>query len=288
MTGPRGVHVYFNGILVASNAYTGSFASLDNGAHNFLGRSNWKDAPYGDEDFDGQMDEVRVWRRERTEEQIRENMFKKLTGKEEGLAGLWSFDFVNNGVVKDLSPGAHDGKLIGNARVVSAQLPAPAQLREPAVVFGTVTDETGKPVANATIRLLHQEEEISTATSGPNGSYSIAVRSEYENVDVAASAGDLGNWRLGVACPPGQRTEVNLTLSNAVSVAGKVTAFDGSLIDDVLVQIVRADAPAPEAGKLATPGLVATTLTATTTNTSQSLPLRESAAGRLQGNDPRP
>ncbi len=268
--GPGGMQLIVNGVLAATNDSAASFATLTKGDLNFLGRMNGfgPDAPptY----FNGQLAEFRVWKTRRTPQEIRADMFRRLTGAEPGLAGLWSFDFVTNRVVKDLSPGGHDGKLIGNARVISAQLPAPAQLRAPAVVSGTVTDEAGKPVPNATVRLLRQEAEISTGSSGSDGSYSIALRSEYENFDIEAHAGDLGNWKLGVACPSGQRTEVNLTLSNAVSIAGKVTAFDGSLIDDVLVQVVRADAPAPEAGKLSTPGIVATTLTATTTNASQA------------------
>ena len=238
---------------------------------NFLGRSAMKgivNPGNANTDLNGQMAEVRLWAGERTAEQIKTNLFTGLTGRETGLLALWNFA---DGTARDASANGRDGKLIGNARVVSAQLPAPTQLRAPAVVFGTVWDETGKPLANATIRVLRQQDEISTGTSDPNGNYSIAVLTEYENFDIKADTGDLGGWRLAVACSHGQRAEVNLTLSNAVSVAGRVTAFDGSLIDDVLGQIVRADAAAPESGKLATPSLVATTLTtAPTTNTSET------------------
>jgi signal transduction histidine kinase/DNA-binding response OmpR family regulator/ligand-binding sensor domain-containing protein len=261
---------YVNGALISTNEVSDSFRpSTLPPLKNFLGRSVVKgDANAGrDTDLDGQMAEVRLWAGERTAEQIKSNLFTDLTGREAGLLALWNFA---DGTPRDASAHGRNGKFAGNARVVSAQLPSPSQLHEPAVVFGTVTDEAGKPVADATIRILHQVEEISTAASGPNGTYSVALRTEYENFDLAASAGNLGNWRFGVDCPRGQRVEVNLTLSNGVSVAGRVTAFDGSLIDDALIQIVRADAPAPEAGKLATPGLVATTLTVTTTNTSEA------------------
>ena len=201
--GPGGMQLIVNGVLAATNDSAASFATLTKGDLNFLGRMNGfgPDAPptY----FNGQLAEFRVWKTRRTPQEIRADMFRRLTGAEPGLAGLWSFDFVTNRVVKDFSPGGHDGKLIGNARVISAQLPAPAQLRAPAVVSGTVTDEAGKPVPNATVRLLRQEAEISTGSSGSDGSYSIALRSEYENFDIEAHAGDLGNWKLGVACPPG-------------------------------------------------------------------------------------
>ena len=266
VSGPGGMQLYFNGTLVGLHNYPGSFAQMSKSAVNLIGRSTWK----GDVDLRGQMDEVRVWKHRRTEAQIRENMFKRLAGNEAGLTALWNFDDVTNGVVKDLSPGAHDGKLIGNARVVPAQLPASAQLTGPRFVFCAIKDETGKPVANATIRLLHQETEIVRATSDTNGSYSTAFISEYEDFDVSGTADELGNWRLDIACPRGEHTEVNLTLSNAVSLAGKVTAFDGSLIEDAVIQIVRAGASAPEARHLATPGLVATMVTATRTNSSEA------------------
>jgi hypothetical protein len=261
---------YFNGTLLSTNeVLSGWKPGPPPPLKNFLGRSVMKGVPNAgtDTELDGQMAEIRLWAGERTAEQIKSNLFTGLTGREPGLLALWNFA---DGTARDASTNARDGKLFGNARVVSAQLPARAQLREPAVLFGTVTDETGKPVANATIRMLHQTEEICAGTSGPDGTYSIASRADYENFDIKADAGDLGNWRLGVDCPPGHRTELNLTLSNAVSVAGRVTAFDGSLIDDVLVQIVRADAPAPDADKLATPGLAAAMLTATATNTASA------------------
>jgi len=56
-------------------------------------------------DFEGQMAEVRVWRTARSEQEIQENLFKKLTGSEAGLAALWNFDTASNSVVKDLGAG---------------------------------------------------------------------------------------------------------------------------------------------------------------------------------------
>ena len=144
-------------------------------------------------------------------------MFRPLTGREPGLAGLWNFDGATNHVVKDLSAGGHDGKLIGNARVVPCELPAPAQLHEPAVVFGTVKDETGKSLPTATVRVLYLEQVLSTAASGPDGTYSIALLREDQTFDIQAGAGDLGAWELGASCSHGKRTELNLTLSNAVA-----------------------------------------------------------------------
>ena len=52
----------------------------------------------------------------RTEAQIRETMFERLTGREEGLVGLWNFEEVDGPVVKDQTAGAHHGKLVGGGQ----------------------------------------------------------------------------------------------------------------------------------------------------------------------------
>ncbi|HXP62282.1 MAG TPA: response regulator [Dongiaceae bacterium] len=262
--------LYFNGVLLATNEVPFNWQPIPLPPRkNFLGRSVMKGNTMAEPDteLNGQMAEVRLWAGERTAEQIKANLFARLTGQAEGLLALWNFA---DGTARDASTNGRHGRLVGHARVVAAQLPGRAQLLQPAVIFGTVKDETGKPVPDATIRLRHPGAAISTATSGPDGSYAAAGRG-YDTFDIEAGASDLGTWKLGVACPRGQRTEVNLTLFKAVSIAGRVTAFDGSLIPGVVVQVVRARAPAPEPGRLATPGLVATTFTtAATTNDSES------------------
>ena len=264
LSGPGGMKLYANGMQVGEHTNAASFADMKISRTNLIGRALILN-PTRPRDFHGQMDELRVWTHRRTEKQIRENMFKKLTGAEPGLAGLWNFDNVDNGFVKDGTSGAHHGQLIGNAKTLEALLPASPELNLPGVLFGKVTDRAGNPMTNATVRVLRQERVISTATSRPDGSYSIVVRTENDTCDIEASAGELGVWVMGVTCPRGERKEANLTLSNAVSIAGKVTAFDGSLIPDVVVQVLRADAAPREPGKLSTPGLVQTTATANAT-----------------------
>src|SRR5262245_10555488 len=122
VSGKGGMKLYYNGVLVGTRDYTGSFAAMKNGDRNYLGKTV---TPVdNDREFHGQIDEFRVWKVARSEERIRATMFKRLTGKEPNLVGLWNFDDVQNGVVKDVGPGKHHGKLMGNARVVAAQLPA--------------------------------------------------------------------------------------------------------------------------------------------------------------------
>src|SRR6185436_12606875 len=82
VTGPGGVRLYLNGMLVATNAYTGSLSSIG-GQNYFLGRDNYADNRPAM--LNGQLDEVRVWSVRRTESEIRETMSRKLTGREPGL-----------------------------------------------------------------------------------------------------------------------------------------------------------------------------------------------------------
>jgi hypothetical protein len=53
-TGPGGVRLYFNGVQVGGSPYAGSFATIQNGDHNFLGRNNWKAGQPGLPDLHGQ------------------------------------------------------------------------------------------------------------------------------------------------------------------------------------------------------------------------------------------
>lgn len=62
--------------------------------------------------FNGNIDEVRVWNYARTPFQIQEDMFRSLSGSEQGLIGYWNFD---NGNHNNLVAGSTQSYLSGNA-----------------------------------------------------------------------------------------------------------------------------------------------------------------------------
>jgi signal transduction histidine kinase/ligand-binding sensor domain-containing protein/DNA-binding response OmpR family regulator/protocatechuate 3,4-dioxygenase beta subunit len=134
--------LFFNGVLVATEEVRyGWTPPTEPDRTNYLGRSAIVSERQtgANPDFDGQMTEIRLWSGERTEAQLRENMFKNLTGNEAGLAGLWNFSQVENGVVKDATSGAHHAQLIGNAKTVEAPRPGPVA----ATVLGNVLELDG-------------------------------------------------------------------------------------------------------------------------------------------------
>jgi hypothetical protein len=64
--------------------------------------------------FKGMIDEVRVWNRALTEDEVRAGMCKKLNGNESGLVGYWTFNETSGTVITDKSVSGVNGHFIGN------------------------------------------------------------------------------------------------------------------------------------------------------------------------------
>jgi hypothetical protein len=179
--------LFVNGVLAGTNAYQGSFAALPNNSRNWLGALSGPvpNAP----SLSGQLDEFRVWSTQRTAEQIRDSMLKKLTGAEPGLFGLWNFDDpVNPG--RDASPSAHHGKLIGQPAVTNAPLPA-------VMVFGRITDASGSAVEGASVSVHGANGVERRFVAGVAGEYALTLDPS-ERCDVFVSNGELSAYRLGL------------------------------------------------------------------------------------------
>lgn len=73
--------------------------------------------------FIGQIDEVRIWNKPRTESEIRADMNRQLNGDENGLVGYWKFDEEKDGIIFDSTPNKNNGKLIGDAKTTSYSRP---------------------------------------------------------------------------------------------------------------------------------------------------------------------
>ena len=70
----------------------------------------------GSEFFKGQIDEVRVWNTTRTQAQIQANLSQTLTGKEQGLVGVWNFEEASGQIVSDATTNNNNGMLMNGVQ----------------------------------------------------------------------------------------------------------------------------------------------------------------------------
>jgi signal transduction histidine kinase/ligand-binding sensor domain-containing protein/CheY-like chemotaxis protein len=239
VSGPGGMKLYFNGVLMDTNSYNGSFAALRNGVRNRIGETVTSFDPPAN--FKGQIGEVRVWDIARTGAQIRESMFTALSGNEEHLVGLWNFGSPSNGIVKDLSPGHHDGNLIGKARIGTVPVPQPEWLANWVFVRGKLTDPNGRALAGATIRAEVDGRELAHYSSLSDGTYGLRLDVPGAIADLQATGpGGFGGWRRIEVNPTNHLMQLDWALTPAQRLAGKLTALDGKTpMPDVVVELAQ-------------------------------------------------
>jgi signal transduction histidine kinase/CheY-like chemotaxis protein/ligand-binding sensor domain-containing protein len=235
VSGPGGAKLYFNGALAGSNAYTGSFSNLK-GVKNYLGKSNFRST---DATTRGQMDELRVWNHARTPEQIRENLFKTLTGSEPGLVGYWNFD---DGTAKDRSAGKHDGTVLGNAQFVEAMLPDSGSLRQAQVAWlsGKIMRQDGRAITNQEVVVREARRRMASLRTDPAGEYRVSIVPGAVPVELIVVRGDTGGGEAGLRLTPGEERRLDITLK-PTRLAGRVLAADGRPRQGIRVELLRAE-----------------------------------------------
>jgi signal transduction histidine kinase/CheY-like chemotaxis protein/ligand-binding sensor domain-containing protein len=248
VTGPGGVRIYLNGVLAATNEFAGSLSSVG-AADYFLGRHTYLvDAQ---DPLDGQLDEVRVWSVQRTEDEIRANLSRRLTGREPGLAGLWNFDDAAQ-PGRDASVNGFHGQLFGDAKTVPEELPSPAAVLQPSLVEGRATDADSAPVAGAQIAVASPDFFEDRANTVPppwacfgladaDGRFRLAVFGPPESVALGGytRAGELYGLHTNLTLLPGQRQEVDLELQGIVIIAGTVMAMDNTPLNGVQLGLAK-------------------------------------------------
>jgi len=231
VSGPAGMHLYLNGVLIGQNEYQGSFSGIPHGEGAYIGKSHWTT----NRDFHGQLDEIRIWDVARTAEQINASMFTRLAGGEAHLVGLWTFDSND---AADASGHGYDGVLKGDARCLEADLPPASELVRPSVLSGEITDEAGTPLTDASIVIEQDIRVVAATRTDSAGRYQTVFYPRPDAYDLTATWDDKAEWQRGLEVAPGRRHEVDLTLHTAVSLAGTVFAYDGSPHPAVVIQAV--------------------------------------------------
>jgi signal transduction histidine kinase/DNA-binding response OmpR family regulator/streptogramin lyase len=238
VSGPDGLRLYLNGILVASNSLPGLASPLGVG-ENLLGWANSLEEPA----MAGEVDELLVWRTVRTAAEIAADIASPPGKLTPGLIGRWDFDADD---ARDGSLRAASAKLRGQAATRPADPPGAAPLsRRPAVLTGVVTGADGAPVANAVLRCERAGQPIVETRTGPDGGYVLTVLPAADGQDLSVTAGTDGAWRLREPLRAGEWQRLDWSLLPALSVSGRVLALDGSTpLPVVVVQALRAEGSA--------------------------------------------
>jgi probable HAF family extracellular repeat protein len=159
----------------------------------------------------GYMDEVRIWTKARSAEEIASGVFCKLSGTEPALAGYWNFD---DGTAKDQTTNHHDGTFHGSAIVTPMEVPGvtdclsgsvPIILTQPQSQTLNAGDEAILTVtAVGSPTLLFQWVKDGTELSGQTNSTLILS-------DLTTD--DTGNYKVIVSNSVGSATSQAATLT---------------------------------------------------------------------------
>lgn len=101
--------IYVNGVFEnGNNNVSGSITAFQ---ETFLLKAGRWSCECGSRSLDGVIDEITVWNRALSADEIRELMSEKLSGSETGLVGYWRFDEGTSDTTTDLSPNDNHGHI---------------------------------------------------------------------------------------------------------------------------------------------------------------------------------
>lgn len=123
MRAPFDISVYLNGVELGGSSWGGSFLPMRSAYSTDVPKIGYflsNSVIYRDKSI---IDEVRLWSRALTEEEIRRDMCVRLVGNEPGLIGYWDFNETSGNTVFDKSPNGFHGQLVGNPTRVFSGAP---------------------------------------------------------------------------------------------------------------------------------------------------------------------
>jgi hypothetical protein len=149
--------LYNNGQEIKSGSL--SLPDSVNRAFNYIGKSNWSVDGY----FDGQITEVRLWNRVRTQEEITNDMNHNLLGNEPGLVGYWPLSEGSGNIATDKTGNGNNGTIDGASWTLDTSLSFNPSLTGQFEVLGN--SDTGYAFVN------NQNQTVSY-TFTPSGTWS--------------------------------------------------------------------------------------------------------------------
>jgi serine phosphatase RsbU (regulator of sigma subunit) len=108
-----------------------------------------------------------------------------------------------------------------------------------ALVSGLITDNAGQPIPDVSVRLEQDGSDVVQTQTDASGDYQMDVYPVHGSCDLSATAGDLGDWQLGIPLREREHRQLDITLREAISISGAVLASDDASPQvNVLVQAV--------------------------------------------------
>lgn len=123
MRGASDMDLFLNGINIGGAYIGNSQFPMNSSIPSEIAKIGYRSTTGVIYHFQGIMDEIRIWNRSLSEDEIREQMCRKLTGNEPGLIGYWDFNETNGIILSDKSPNHFDGQLRGNPKRVFSGAP---------------------------------------------------------------------------------------------------------------------------------------------------------------------
>jgi hypothetical protein len=123
MNAPFDIRIYVNGVDIGGNSSGGSslpMQSANSGDIPKIGYFLSNNIVYRQKST---LDEIRLWNRSLSQQEIRSGLCTKLIGNEPGLIGYWDFNETSGNVVLDKSPNKFHGQLVGNPTRVYSGAP---------------------------------------------------------------------------------------------------------------------------------------------------------------------
>ncbi|MCC7374819.1 MAG: hypothetical protein IT581_09195 [Verrucomicrobiales bacterium] len=230
------LRLWVNGRCLGTNTHAGpGLTLLKSAPSRWLGRSAWKENGY----FRGRLDEVRLWNRILSDDELAHLPRAKVTGTEPGLYARWAMDAWTTEAAGTVcwSDGAErlPAVLRGGALEVVDHSTELATFEPAWWLEGTVRDPEGRPVV-AELRWLTEDLDGWHVVSDTEGRFRWRGMRRRAPATVRATSGTLGV--LGtVDLSPSGPIPFDLKLETAAAVQGNIVRWDGAPRPGVRIRI---------------------------------------------------
>ncbi len=271
-TAAQGLTMYVDGVAVPLYRFTDSgYVAMENLADPIqIGRSGpvWRQ-------FDGGLDDIRLWRVARSVSEIQGAMATELSGLEAGLAAYWRFDEGTGPTASDAVSGGGFATLLngtlwmpggplagteadttppdilglGTSGLTATQVVVGFQTNEPTTAVVAYTTGTACPCTTVSSATLATTHSMTLSGLAPDTLYQYAVEATDAAGNVTISA--AGTFRTLMPSPDSQPPTVAITQPTGGTVAGTVT-IAATATDDVGVTSVQMRVDGVDVGPLQT------------------------------------